>query len=70
MKTLNFEQMEQVNGGRSDNSCMLFATGGSVVSALSCIAIATGPVGWFFGGLLAAGLAISIGSTADCMGLL
>jgi len=67
MKTLNFEQMEQVNGGRSDNSCMLLATGGSIVSTLSCISIALGPVGWFFGGLLAAGLAISIAATADCM---
>ena len=61
METLNFEQMEQVSGG-GENTCMLIATGGTVATA----PIALDPVEWFFGGLMATGLALGIAGMADC----
>ena len=55
MKTLNFEQMEQVSGGGCGSSWRSFG-----ISALGLLAaaaaIGTGPIGWIAGG----GLLISM----------
>jgi hypothetical protein len=69
MEALNFEQMEKVNGG-GENTCLLIATVGTMASTLSVISIALGPVGWFFGGIMAISLASGIAGVANCTGML
>jgi len=53
MKTLNFEQMERINGGMEALACISQVAGG--MSALVTIAaigsFALGPIGWFAFGL-------------------
>jgi len=49
MRTLNFEQMEQVNGGKDDVGCGFSLAGiaSGVVGILAFgLAVGSGPIGW------------------------
>ena len=71
MKTLNFEQMEQVNGGKAAACERSFlGLGVSAIGLLSAaVAIGTGPIGWAAWGLGASIFGIGLSGVSimnDC----
>ena len=71
METLNFEQMEQVNGGRDaaqvHNECIVGAAVGVVLTGVGFVAATmAGPVGWLALGLAYGGLGLGLWKMKSC----
>ncbi len=67
MKTLELDQMEQINGGQCEDALEEFnfvVSGSSLIFAVAAVAAAATPLGWAMLALSAAAMA---GSTASCM---
>ena len=71
MKTMNFEQMEVVNGGRKTaaetNWCLLYSGAGLLSGVVGAsIAVLSGPVGWGAMAMICIGLASGTASLGSC----
>lgn len=69
MKTLNVEQMVDVNGGAQESNFHCVASGflGTSLAAISIgVAVCTGPVGWGAMALMTGGLGTSIWGLVTC----
>ncbi|GAA0739250.1 hypothetical protein [Gaetbulibacter jejuensis] len=70
MKTLELNQMENVQGGQCEGALETLGLGtagsGTILSGAALYAgLATGPIGWAFLGLAAASFAIAAASCSD-----
>jgi len=68
MRTMNLNEMEQINGGKCDGAveeASFAVSGSSLIFAVAAVAALSNPIGWGMLAMAATSMALSAASCAD-----